>query len=122
MDRQVRESTLLRKSLLGIRVTPFTSKPLYKINNWKVYDVGYVEILPPEERHRNLNFQIQRGSLEKILVRIFLSPNKTTILKTNYYFILNNSDSELTRYVVLSLIKRIGIQLCSDHQLNSFEF
>ena len=122
MNRQVKESTLLRKSLLGIRVTPFTCSPLFQINDWSVFDAGKVDILPIEERNRNLNYQIQRGEKEKILVRMFLTPDKSTILKTNYYYILSNSDTEQTFYMVHALINRIGIPLCDDHQLNCFGF
>jgi hypothetical protein len=122
MNKQMKVSTLLRKSLLGIRVTPFTSPPLFRIANWEVYDAGKVDILPIEERNRNLNYQIQRGEKEKILVRMFLAPDKNTILKTNYYYILSNSDSEQSFYLVHALINRIGIPLSDDHQLNCFDF
>ena len=122
MDNQVNDSSLLRKSLLGIRITPFTSKPVFKINNWKVYDCGKVDLLPAEERNRNINFQIQRGDVEKILVRFFLSPDKTIILKTNYYFILTKTDTENALFLTLWLQNRIGIPLSKDHQLNRYGF
>lgn len=122
MDNQVSETSLLRKSLMGIRVTPFTCKPLFRINNWKVYDCGKVDLLPTEERNRNINYQIQRGDVEKILVRIFLSTDKTKILKTNYYFILTNTDIEHALYLTLWLQNKIGIPLSNDHQLNRYGF
>jgi hypothetical protein len=122
MDKQVSETTLLRKSILGIRVIPFTCEPLFKINNWNVFDAGRVNLLPPEERNLNINYQVERGAIEKILIRIFLTPDKSAIRKANYYFILNNTDSEQTHYLALSVVKRMRIPMSHNFQLNRFGF
>lgn len=118
----MKESVLLRKSLLGFRISPFDTPPLFRISDWEVFDAGKISLLPPDVRARNLNYQIQRNDKEKILVRIFLTPDKTTILKTNYYIILKNTDEEQSLYLVRSLQQQLGIPLCDDHQLNFFGF
>lgn len=121
MDKQVKETTILRKSLVGIRVTPFTTLPEFQINDWNVFNAGEVNLLPPVERKLNLNFQIERSDDEKILVRIFLSPEKTQIIKTNTYC-FKKMDNESVLYLAWSLIKRIGIPVCQEHKLNHYEF
>lgn len=121
MDKQVSESTLLRKSIIGIRAIPFTTNPVFKINNWNVFYLGDVNLLPPEQRKLNLNYQIERNDNEKILVRIYLNTNKSQIIKTNTYN-LNKMDSESVLYLAWALIQRIGIPISQDHKLTRIEF
>lgn len=122
MDKHLKESSLLRKSLLGIRVTPFTTPPLFQILDWNVFDAGVVQLLPPDDRMRNKNFQIERGENEKILVRMFLSSDKSTIERTKYFYLLKNSDEECTLYIVLALLARVQYKISSDHELLPFGF
>jgi hypothetical protein len=122
MDKHLKESSLLRKSLLSIRSTPFTTPPLFRIHNWNVYDAGSVQLLPAEDRARNKNYQIEKSENEKILVRMFLSSDKSTVERTKYFYLLKNSDEECTLYIVLALLARVQYKISPDHELLPFGF
>jgi hypothetical protein len=122
MDKHLKETSLLRKSLLGIRVTPFTTPPLFRIYNWNIYDAGTVQLLPPENRARNKNYQLERGENEKILVRIFLSDDKLTVERTKYFFLVKNTDEEISLYMVLGLLSKIDFKISPNHELLPFAF
>jgi hypothetical protein len=113
---------LLRKTLLGIRISPFDQPPILKINNWKVYDAGKVDSLPPEERKLNFNYQIERGDSEKILIRIYLDSEGRKINKIKYYYI--TCDSELAYYLMMEFIKRLQpkYSLSKNHKVFEFPF
>ena len=89
--------------LLGIRITPFETKPVFIIDKWKVYNAG---ALPIENPHRNLNLQIERDDNEKIVLRIFLN-DKVEISHAKYYFI-KGVDEELSFYLCMSVIHRLS--------------
>jgi hypothetical protein len=122
MINNIKVTTLLRKSLLSIQVTPFGEEPLFKICDWNVFNAGAVQVIPPEDRARNKNYQIQRGENEKILVRIFLSTNKKIIEKTKIYFLRSNSDEELTLYISLALLAKLPYEISANHELLPFAF
>ena len=122
MDKHVRESALMRKSLLGIRVTPFDEAPVFKLNEWQIFNAGRVMILAPEDQVRNENYQIERGEREKILVRIFLSTDKTTIERTKFYYLIKNTDEEIALFLTLALLKKLPYNITPDHELMPFGF
>jgi hypothetical protein len=118
------ESQLYRRTLIGIRITPFTVPKLFKIAGWNVFDAGHVDTLPPEERQRNLNYQIQRGDTEKILVRLYLDDSKTKIRKLKFHYVSRYTDYELAYFVTMALTKKLRnkIQLTEDTDISRHEF
>jgi hypothetical protein len=111
-------SGLMRRVLLSIRTTPFECKPKWIVGKWKIYDAGRVKDLPVEDQIRNLNFQIQRNDLEKILVRIFLNSDRV-IVKTKYYYI--HTDEELAFYLTRVVINKLKKEYLISHKHELFE-
>lgn len=93
-----------KKVLLGINLSKFKTPPVMTIGRWTVHDAGRVPHV--SYLHRNINFQIQGTSLEKIVVRFFIS-QQDTILKVKYYY-LTTTDNELAFYITMELITRIA--------------
>ena len=122
MHKHVRESALMRKSLLGIRVTPFEEEPVLNINEWKIFNAGRVMILAPEDQIKNENYQIERGACERILVRIFLANDKRTIERTKFYYLTKNTDDEIALFLTLALLNRLTYNISPEHELIPFGF
>lgn len=112
----------IRGSLLGFRIKPFLSPPIFQLkNNWNVFDAGKLSILPPDDRRLNDNYQIEREK-EKILVRTFLKNNE--IVKVKYFYIKKNTDDEIAFLITMALLMRLSVMypLASGYLLIRFGF
>ena len=99
-----------KKVLLGINLSKISTAPLMSIGRWSVYDAGRVPHV--YYQYRNINYQIHGTTLEKIIVRFFLS-DKGTIIKVKYYY-LRGTDQELAYYITMELITRVSIKFPLD--------
>jgi hypothetical protein len=92
------------KTHLGIRLSKFAEKPIYKLYRFNVFDAGHVPYIHPESSRRNFNFQIEGESNEKLVVRIFL--NKEFKIIRCKYFHLETFDTELAYYLTLIILEK----------------
>jgi hypothetical protein len=116
------ESSLLRRCLLGIRVSPFREESIFDLQGgWKIFNAGKIDILSPEERKLNENFQIERSG-ERVLVRIFLKDEK--IDRVKYYFLIKYTDEELAFLITRALLIKLADKypLSINHTISKYGF
>ena len=94
-----------QKVLLGFHFGPRKLTLVGKIHRFSVYDAGKIDVLPPENRSRNINFQIEGNNTEKLVIRVFYH-RKYQIKKVLFYY-LKDFDNETVAYIVKEQLKRL---------------
>ena len=106
------------KSVLGIQLSPFPEKPIFKIHRFLVFEVA-VPGLPPEYKRRNLNYQIESKKMnERIVLRIYF--NKAAQIMRSRYYYSEEVDDELAYYLAMSVLTRLSKEY-SFHEIHKLE-
>ena len=101
---------------IGIQGSKFTTTPIEQIYRFQVYSRGSFDLLEPQHRAKNINFQINGRKDEQLVVRLW--KNERGIYKVLYYY-SRGMDREQAGYLAKAWINRLKKKMSFT---NEFDF
>ena len=92
---------------IGIIGSKFKCEPVDRIHRFAVYNRGKFDLLPIDEQVKNINYQINGGEGEQVVVRLW--KNEQGFYKCRYFH-SKGIDKELAGLLAREWVKRLQIQ------------